>query len=274
MNEKYGELISLLKSFNGVVLAFSGGVDSTFLLAAGKRALGDRALAVIGRSPTYPKRELEAAIDLAERIGARYKVIDTDEMSRDEFRQNAPSRCFHCKTVLFTTVKAVAEAEGLEQVIEGTNADDVGDFRPGMEASKKLGIRAPLLEVGLTKKEIRELSRELDLPTWDKPAMACLSSRIPYGDEITLTKLGRIEAVENGIRDLGFQELRVRDHGNVARLELSRDRIQAAATPPVRDQIARIAKVAGYKYICLDLEGYRTGALNEVLPDSVKGQKE
>jgi pyridinium-3,5-biscarboxylic acid mononucleotide sulfurtransferase len=274
MNEKYEKLTALLESFDGVALAFSGGVDSTFLLAAGKQALGDRALAVIGRSPTYPKRELEAAIDLAERIGARYKVIDTDEMSRDEFRQNAPSRCFHCKTVLFTTVKAVAEAEGLEQVIEGTNADDVGDFRPGMEASKKLGIRAPLLEVGLTKKEIRELSRELDLPTWDKPAMACLSSRIPYGDEITLTKLGRIEAVENGIRDLGFQELRVRDHGNVARLELSRDRIQAAATPPVRDQIARIAKVAGYKYICLDLEGYRTGALNEVLPDSVKGQKE
>jgi uncharacterized protein len=167
--------------------------------------------------------------------------------------------------VLFSAVQAVAREEGLAQVIEGTNADDTGDFRPGMEASKKLGVRAPLLEVGLTKQEIRDLSKELGLPTWDKPAMACLSSRIPYGQEITLPKLERIETAENGIRDLGFEELRVRDHGDVARLEVGREHIAEVASPSVRESILKIAKAAGYKYVCLDLEGYRTGAMNEVL---------
>ncbi len=274
MNKKWDRLIALLKGFDGVALAFSGGVDSTLLLAAAVNALGDRSLAVIGRSPTYPKRELDAAVELAEGLGARYRIVDTDEMSRDEFRQNPPTRCFHCKTVLFTTVKGIAEAEGLAQVIEGTNADDTGDFRPGMEASRQLGVRAPLLEVGLTKQEIRDLSKALGLPTWDKPAMACLSSRIPYGEVITLEKLGRIEQAENGIRDLGIKALRIRDHGDVARLEVAPAHISEIAAPPIRDQISQIARAAGYKYVCLDLDGYRTGAMNEVLSDSVRRTKE
>jgi uncharacterized protein len=270
MNEKYEKLLTLLKSFRGVALAFSGGVDSTFLMAVSQKALGKRALAVIGRSPTYPKRELQAAIRLAEQIGARYKVVDTDEMSREEFRANPPDRCFHCKTVLFGTVRKIAEEEGLEQVIEGTNADDAGDYRPGMQAAEKLGVRAPLLEVGMTKQEIRDMSKELGLPTWNKPAMACLSSRIPYGQEITMPKLSRIEATENGIRDLGLLELRVRDHGDVARIEVNPEKIAELAASPTREQISKIAKTAGYKYVCLDLEGYRTGAMNEALPDQAK----
>ena len=266
MSEKFDKLTRLLKGYGGAAVAFSGGVDSTFLLAAAHRALGGRALGVIGRSPSYPKRELQAAIDLAETIGARYIIVDTDEMSKEEYASNPPNRCYHCKSTLFGIVKQVAEKEGLEEVLEGSNADDQGDYRPGMEAAKQLGVRAPLLEVGLTKDEIRALSKEMGLPTWNKPAMACLSSRVPYGETITLVKLGRIEMTENGLRDLGFSQLRVRDHGKVARIEVATEAIPVLAAPEMREKVVAVAKQAGYQYVALDLVGYRTGAMNEVLP--------
>ncbi len=271
MSEKLDQLTRLIESYKGVAVAFSGGVDSTFLLAAAHRALGNRALGVIGRSPSYPKRELDAAIALAKGIGARHKIVDTDEMSNKDFSSNPPSRCYHCKSTLFGIVRKVADEEGLEEVLEGSNADDTGDFRPGMEAAKKLGVRAPLLEVGLTKDEIRSLSKEMGLPTWDKPSMACLSSRIPYGEEITLVKLGRIEITENALKDLGFTQLRVRDHGKVARIEVAPEAIPVLAAADMRKKVLAVAKKAGYQYVALDLEGYRTGAMNEVLPGA-KGE--
>jgi pyridinium-3,5-biscarboxylic acid mononucleotide sulfurtransferase len=265
MTEKYQTLLNLLKQYESVAVAFSGGVDSTFLLAAAKEALGDKVVAVIGRSPTYPKRELDEAIRLAESLGARCEIVDTNEMDKPEFAKNSPSRCFHCKTTLFETVGNVAAKVGVKVMLEGSNADDTGDYRPGMAAAKQLGVKAPLLEAGLTKDEIRALSKEMGLPTWNKPAMACLSSRIPYGEAITLRRLSRIEQAEYALSDLGLSRLRVRDHGDVARIEVSPDRIADLAAADLRPKIVDALTKAGYQYVCLDLTGYRTGAMNEVL---------
>ncbi len=265
MKEKYGLLVAALKDMGGVAVAFSGGVDSAFLLAAAKEALGDRALAVIGRSPTYPKRELDDAVRLAGQLGVRCKVVETHELDNPGFQANPHDRCAMCKGELISTVRAVADQEGLEHVLEGSNADDVGDYRPGMEASAKLGARMPLKELGFTKKEIRALSKEMGLPTWNKPAAACLSSRIPYGDEINVPKLNRIEQAENAIRNMGIAQLRVRDHGQVARIEVDKDDISRLLEPDLRARLVAALKQVGYQYVCLDLEGYRTGAMNEVL---------
>ena len=270
MNEKREKLTAILQGYGSAAVAFSGGVDSTFLLAVAREALGERVLAVIGRSPTYPKRELEEAVQLAKRLGAQYEVVDTCEMENPDFAANPANRCFFCKSNLFEVVAGVAAKHGIETLLEGSNADDTGDFRPGMEAAKKLGVKTPLLEAGLSKDEIRALSKEIGLPTWDKPAMACLSSRIPYGEPITLKRLSRIEKAEMDIRDLGYTQLRVRDHGEVARIEVQPDRIAEIATADSRARIVQAAKAAGYRYVCLDLEGYRTGAMNEVLDEETK----
>ncbi len=265
LNKKKSALVEMLRRMKSVAIAFSGGVDSTFLLATAQEALGDQALAVIGRSPTYPDREYRAALDLTELIGARCRVIDTDEIDNPEFRANPPHRCYVCKTTLFRAVKAVAEEHGLAQILEGSNADDVNDFRPGMAAGRQLGVRAPLLELGFTKDEIRALSREMGLPTWNKQAMACLSSRIPYGEKIDTSRLSRIERAENAIRDMGIAQLRVRDHGDIARIEVVPGDIAHLAAAELRVRIVDALKEVGYKYVCLDLQGYRTGAMNEVL---------
>jgi uncharacterized protein len=249
MNAKLEQLKALLKSYESVAVGFSG----------------DRAFGVIGRSPTYPKRELEEAIRLATTIGARFEIVDTCEMDNPSFTENSPSRCFFCKSNLFEIIHGIAKKHGLKTMLEGSNADDTLDYRPGMEAAKKLGVKAPLLEVGLTKTEIRLLSKEMGLDTWNKPSMACLSSRIPYGETITVERLSRIEKAEAGIRELGLGQVRVRDHGDVARIEIEPSRIAEVAADGLRAKIAKAVKAAGYRYICLDLEGYRTGAMNEAI---------
>ncbi len=265
---KVEELISYLRKLGSAAVGFSGGVDSTFLLACAHRALGDRALAVIGRSPTYPQREYQEAVSLAQKIGAEYRVVDTDELSNPDFRFNPPHRCFICKTTLFSAVKQIAENEDIHHVLEGSNADDTGDFRPGMQAARKLGVLTPLMELGFTKDEIRAASKEMGLPTWSKPAFACLSSRVPYGQEITVERLERIERSEYAVRDMGFRQLRVRDHGDIARIEVGADDVERLAGPELRNEIVIALQVAGYKYVCLDLQGYRTGSMNDTLSES------
>jgi len=266
LSDRYDALIDRLRSLDGAVVAFSGGVDSTFLLAAAHEALADRVLAVTGRSPSVPRRELADAERFAADLGVRHRLVDTDEFSDPTFAANPPDRCYHCKSALFRTLTDIARAEGLAAVLEGSNVDDRSDYRPGSRASSELGVLAPMVEVGLTKADIRELSRGMDLPTWSKPAMACLASRVPYGHALTPEKMARIEAAEEVLRQHGFVQLRVRDHGDVARIEVAPDELPRLLEPDRREAIATALKAAGYAYVAADLQGYRTGAMNEVLP--------
>jgi uncharacterized protein len=261
----YEALKSHLKALDGVLVAFSGGVDSAVLLAAAHDALGDRVLAVIADSPTYPQAELRAAQALASRLGVRCVVAVTDELNDPAFCANSDRRCYFCKTHLFGDLTAIARREGLPFVVEGSNADDLSDYRPGLEAVRELGVRSPFIELGIGKVDIRRMAQERGLPVWDKPAAACLSSRIPYGQEITRPKLRRIERAEDALRALGFRLLRVRDHGELARIEISPDDFARLLDPDVRAAIVAALKEAGYLYVSMDLQGYRRGAMNEGL---------
>jgi uncharacterized protein len=224
--------------------------------------LGERALAVTATSKTYPERELNEARELAERIGGRHLVVVSEELDIPEFRDNPRNRCYYCKKELFGKLKEIAGQEGLGYVLDGTNIDDAGDHRPGRTAAAELQVRSPLEEAGFTKQDIRDLSRVMGLPTWDKPAFACLSSRFPYGTAITPERVWQVGEAEEGLRELGFRTLRVRYHGTVARIELGEQEFEQAAGPLRHEVVARIKK-AGFTYVALDLQGYRTGAMNE-----------
>jgi uncharacterized protein len=244
-----------------VLVAFSGGVDSTFLLAAAIESLGsENVLAVTGLSPSVPAAERDEAAALAGRLGARHAWIDTGELARPEYVANTADRCYFCKTDLFERLNAMAHVEGCAWVLDGANVDDLGDVRPGREAARLQGVRSPLAEAGLSKANIRALSRRMDLPTWEKPAMACLASRIPHGIPVTIERLGQVEAAESALRDLGFRQLRVRHHEAIARIELSSAAERARLLDPdVCADVVRRLKSVGYQFVVLDLEGYRPG---------------
>ena len=261
---KLDRLRTLLRETGSAAVAFSSGVDSTFLLRVAHEELGARVVAVTVRSRTFPKRELDEAVAFCRAEGVRHEIIDSDELSVPGFAGNPPDRCYHCKKAIFGRIIELAQANGLAAVLEGSNVDDDGDYRPGRRAIKELGVRSPLHDAGLTKAEIRELSKKMCLPTADKPSFACLASRFPYGEEITEERLQRVERAEQYLKDLGFGQVRVRSHGELARIELCSADIPKAVDQ--REKIHAALKELGFAYVALDLLGYRTGSMNAGLP--------
>jgi uncharacterized protein len=248
-----------------VLVAYSGGVDSTFLLKVAAETLGGRALGATARSASYPEGELDEATRLAAEMGARHIVVETHEMEQESYVSNPANRCYYCKAELWDVLAPIAVEERLAFMADGFNADDVGDYRPGAAAGKQRGVRSPLLEAGLKKAEIRALSRAMGLPTWDKPAMACLSSRVPYGERINSAKLQQIDRAEQLIRELGYRQVRVRHHEDIARIELGPDDMLRFLAEGLAEPVSRRLKELGFHYVSLDLDGYRSGSMNEVL---------
>jgi uncharacterized protein len=259
--DKLDALERILTGLESAVVAFSGGVDSSLLLAVAVKVLGTRILAVTATSETYPERELIEARSLAAQLRARHREVVSEELDIPEFKHNPRNRCYYCKKELFGKLREVADQEGLAHVLDGTNLDDRGDHRPGRQAAEELGVRSPLEEAGFTKSDIRELSRHLGLPSWDKPAFACLSSRFPYGTAITSDRVGQVGRAEEELRQLGFRVLRVRYHDTVARLELGPEEF-ALATGALREKVIQIVTESGFTYVAVDLLGYRTGSMN------------
>jgi uncharacterized protein len=264
MIEKESALRETLSSLGSVVVAYSGGVDSAYLAYVAHQTLGGRAVAITADSPSYPDRHRQMAVQIAERFGLQHEIIRTSELDRPEYRANPANRCYYCKHELYTHLARIA-SDRSAIVVDGNNADDRGDYRPGRQAAREFGVRSPLDEVDLRKEEIRELSRRAGLPTWDEPSSACLSSRIPYHTEVTDEKLRMIERAEEALRSHGFRVCRVRHHDELARIEIGRDELPRAMQPEVSGAIVRELKAIGYRYVTIDLQGYRTGSLNEGL---------
>ena len=265
LHRKQQTLYRILGDLPSVIIAYSGGVDSAYLAYAATETLGPRALCITADSPSYPERHRSIALALARDFSFNHEIIRTDEMSRPEYRANPADRCYYCKHELYTHLSQIARERGVPVIADGSNADDRGDYRPGRQAAREFGVRSPLDEAELTKMEIRELSRLAGLPTWDEPASACLSSRIPYFSEVTDEKLRMIERAESVLRDLGFRVCRVRHHDTIARIELARDEMARALDPEIAEAIDRELRAIGYAHVTLDLRGYRLGSLNEAL---------
>jgi len=265
MEAKQAHLLAALREMRSVIVAYSGGADSAYLAWAAHVALGENAVAITADSASFPESHKRDAEEFARTHGFRHEYIETREFDNPEYVKNDRNRCFHCKDELFTRLDEVARERGIEHVIYGVNVDDLGDYRPGQRAAKLHNVKAPLVDAGLTKSEIRELSRSAGLETWDRPASACLSSRIPYGTPVTIENVKTVDRGEDAIRALGFRQFRVRFHGEVVRIEIAPEELERAMTPEMARRFTAIFKPLGFHYVTLDLEGYRQGSLNAVL---------
>lgn len=264
-HEKLNKLKENIKNMGSLAVSFSGGVDSTFLIKVASDVLGDKALAITARSSTYPEREYREAEAFAKKIGVKHITIVSEELDIDGFSENPVNRCYFCKHELFEKVREIAKENGIRYVADGSNVDDLGDYRPGMQAVKELEVVSPLKAVEMTKEDIRLLSKEMDLPTWNKPAFACLASRFPYGQKITKEKLEMVDKAEQFLLDNGFRQVRVRHHGNLARIEVAASELAKFYNEELMEKVYNEFKNIGFTYVSLDLKGYRTGSMNETI---------
>jgi uncharacterized protein len=268
LEDKEQRLRDLVRGYDSLIVAFSGGADSAYLAYVAHSELGDRSLAVTGDSASYPTFQRELANRLTKQFGIHHEIVVTEEFEDTNYTSNPPNRCYYCKNELYTKLAELAQTRGFAIICDGSNADDVGDYRPGRQAAREIGVRSPLEECGLTKAEIRELSRRAGLLTWNEPASACLSSRVPYGQVVTIEKLSMVDKAEIALKELGFRQVRVRHHGDVARIEVAEEELPRALDSEMAGRMSAALKALGFRYVALDLEGYRTGSLNEVLRSS------